>query len=352
MSRLIRIVGALLAVVGLVGLGWWAGRVTLEPPANPIASQPPVTYTVGTGSVERSVRLVADATWQYEEVARSARAGMVTSIEISSMKQVADGDVLLTVDLRPMVAATGKVPAFRDLRPGSDGRDVAQLVSLLRGLGYYKGADISTYSSTVEIAVKQWQRKLGENQDGIVHLGDIVFVPALPAQIALDDGIAVGKEIHGDEPLLRRGLNVRFSVVLTQDQAASVPAGTPIAVSQGDVTWQARLGELGTDPVTGDLRADLVGLDGKPVCGDACATAVPPDGHTSFPATAKVVPRTEGPVVPIAAIRTSADGSTAVTRQDGSIAPVTIRASSGGMAVVSGIAPGDVVLLSGASSQR
>jgi peptidoglycan hydrolase-like protein with peptidoglycan-binding domain len=351
-SRLIRIVGTLLAVVGLVGLGWWAGRVTLEPPANPIASQPPIMYTVGTGSVERSVRLVADASWQYEEVARNARAGIVTSIEISSTKQVADGDVLLTVDLRPMIAATGEVPAFRALGRGDVGRDVAQLVSLLHGLGYYKGADTSTYSSTVELAVKQWQRKLGEKQDGIVHLGDIVFLPALPAQIALDDGIAVGKELVGDEPLLRRALHARFSVVLTQDQAASVAVGTPIAVSHGDETWQASLGELSTDPVTGDLRADLVGLNGKPVCGDACLTAVPPDGHTSFTATAEVVPRTEGPVVPIAAIWTSADGSTAVTRQDGSTAPVTIRASSGGMAVVSGIAPGDVVLLSGTSSQR
>lgn len=351
MARLIRFVRALVAVVALVSLGWWAGRVTLEPPADPIASQPPITYTVGMGSVERSIRLAVDATWQYEDIARNARAGIVTSIEVASPKQVADGDILLTMDLRPTVAAIGTVPAFRDLRRGETGRDVAQLVSLLRRLGYYRGGDTATYSSAVETAVKQWQRKLGEQQDGIVHLGDVVFVPSLPAQIALDGAIAVGAELRGGEPLLRRALEVRFSVALTQDQAASAPEGTSIAVSHGDGTWPARLGKLGTDPTTGDLRADVVGLDGKAVCGDVCAAAVPPDAHASFEAMAKIVPRTEGPVIPIAAVQTTADGTTVVTRQDGSTAPVTIEASSGGLAVVSGIGAGDVVLLPRASSQ-
>lgn len=58
-----------------------------------------------------------------------------------------------------------------------------------------------------------------------------------------------------------------------------------------------------------------------------------------------VVPETTGPVVPVAAIVTDAGGAQSVRLPDGSEMPILVLASTGGLAVVSGIDAGDVVVL-------
>jgi len=76
-----------------------------------------------------------------------------------------------------------------------------------------------------------------------------------------------------------------------------------------------------------------------------CADWVPIEGRSDFPADIVVVPETAGPVVPVAAIQTGADGSTFVTGTSGDPVAVEVVASHAGLAVVDGVETGDVLLL-------
>ena len=96
----------------------------------------------------------------------------------------------------------------------------------------------------------------------------------------------------------------------------------------------------------------LQAADGGAICGTSC-DQVPVDGSGRYRTDLVVVPDTSGPVVPIAAIVTGADGRTFVTRDDGRDVLVRIVAAAHGRAVVDGVEPGETIRLStdpGASS--
>ena len=56
-----------------------------------------------------------------------AGAGTLTSVRIETGSVVDSGDVLYSLDLKPVVVAKGEVPAFRDLALNDKGADVQQV---------------------------------------------------------------------------------------------------------------------------------------------------------------------------------------------------------------------------------
>jgi hypothetical protein len=160
MRRLVRWLVGVVAVVGLVAVGFWAGRTALEPPSDPLVEAAPVTYTVANGQVGRTLQFSAVAEWELEPVGVGAVRGVVTTVELDSTSSVGPGDILFTVDLRPVVVAEGVVPSFRDLSQGAKGADVAQLQVLLAGLGFYAGEVDGSFGTGVRTAVRGWQRLL------------------------------------------------------------------------------------------------------------------------------------------------------------------------------------------------
>jgi peptidoglycan hydrolase-like protein with peptidoglycan-binding domain len=317
----------------------------LEPPADPLADRQPVAYTVADGSVGRSLRFAAVAEWQIQDLARNARSGVVTSVEVAPGARVASGDSLYTVDLRPVVAAEGVVPAFRDMALRAEGEDVAQLQLLLAELGFYAGEIDGSFGAGVRTSVRSWQDSLGIEDDGVVRLGDVMFFPELPAQVLLSDDLTVGAVLSGGEVAVRRVLDdVRFWIPLSTDQRSLVPLSADVKVINGDSVWEARIVEAIEDEALGELSLVLEGLDGGSVCGGSCSE-VSLSGQTSFPAEIVVVPEARGPLVPVAAVESLPDGSTVVTRQNGTRVPVIVVASADGLAVVEGIEAGEVILL-------
>lgn len=335
----------IVASAGLLGVGWWAASVTLEPPENPLEGAEPILYTVREGSVGRSLRLTAVAEWEFEDLARNARVGVVTSVVVHPGAVVSAGDVLYTVDLRPVVAAKGAVPAFRDMSLRMEGEDVTQLQLFLSQLGFYKGEVDGVFGSGLRVAVKEWQESMAITSDGVVRLGDVIFVPELPARVVVSDELKVGAPMSGGEPVLRRVVDrVQFRIPLAQEQRNLVPLSADVVVSHGNAAWEAQISEAVEDETTGVLSLVLESPDGGSVCGSQCQ-AVPLEGQTDYPGEVVVVPETAGPVVPIAAIETLADGSTVVTGADGSQIPVVVLATSDGLGVVDGLRSGAVILL-------
>ncbi|MFE7811038.1 peptidoglycan-binding protein [Streptomyces sp. NPDC057433] len=73
--------------------------------------------------------------------ADGAGAPVVTRVPVEAGRRVKAGQVVLEVSGRPVFVLPGGIPVYRDLKPGAEGRDVAQLQSALRGLGHDTGAD-------------------------------------------------------------------------------------------------------------------------------------------------------------------------------------------------------------------
>lgn len=122
-------------------------------------------------------------------------------------------------------------------------------------------------------------------------------------------------------------------VPLTPDQRDLVPLSGSVRLTYPDGTWDAVIARAAETVDDGAERLDLVleAPNGGPVCGDTCAQWIPASGRSAFPADIVVVPETTGPVVPIAAIITEADGSHVVERDDGTRVPVEVIVSASGL---------------------
>ncbi len=126
---------------------------------------------------------------------RAARAGDV----------IEPGDVVAEVDGLPIIALQGAFPLWRALGPGvDDGKDVLQLEYMLASLGYAEEHDVTVdedWTSATTDAVEAFQEDHGQDDDGEIDLGEIVFIdgpvlrrrrrPASLGQPASEAGISV-----------------------------------------------------------------------------------------------------------------------------------------------------------------
>ena len=301
----------------------------------------PVTYEVVEGRVGRSLTFTAVAEWELAPLARFSGSGTVTSVDIADGDEVAAGQQVLSVDLRPVVVAEGAVPMFRDLSVRSEGEDVAQLQELLTTLGFYDGEVDGDFGSGMRAAVRDWQDSLGLDDDGVVRRSDVIFVPSLPARVALGEDVAVGAPLSGGEQVLWLiPDSPLFRIPLAIDQRALVPLAAPVNVTYPDGVWAAQTTQAVESPEQGQLDLILEGTGGGPVCAQTCSQWLSLTGRTDFRAEVVVIPETSGQVVPVAAITTSTDGTPQVTMADGTLRNVTVVESSDGLAVVDGVEVG------------
>ena len=110
----------------------------------------------------------------------ASRAGTLTWLarEGSTVRR---GQRLYEVDGTPVYLLYGAKPAWRPLSRGSsDGLDVRQLERNLVALGYDPSGAIDVdeeFDEATEAAVKRWERARGVKADGVVELGEVVFLP-------------------------------------------------------------------------------------------------------------------------------------------------------------------------------
>ena len=226
----------LLTLALAAGLGVWAGQA-LAPPALVGEDPAPALYRVPEGIVSRVQTFTATAEWRAQPVGRSGSSGTVTTVDVTPGQAVDGGDRLYSVDLRPVVAASGTVPAFRSLSRGARGADVRQLQRFLVRAGSYKGRVSGRFDVATEAAVKRWQRKLGVAADGVVRRGDLVFLPSLPARLAPTNALVVGAPVGpGDLVLSLLPAVPAFSISLhhgpgKMTSGPARPSGPPLQSS-------------------------------------------------------------------------------------------------------------------------
>jgi len=181
------------------------------------------------------------------------------------------------------------------------------------------------------------QRSIGLAQTGVVELGDVVFTAAVPARVrlAVTIGASVGPGTALGDLLAAAP---EFRIPVTQDQVSLLPPNADVAIEHAGGTWSASV--AGIDPANPEQpQLILAGPEQGAVCADTCAE-VPVTEASTWSASVVIVARTEGPVVPVAAVRTQPDGSSTVRTTRGEEVTVEVIASNGGLAVVTGIEAG------------
>ncbi len=345
--KISRLLGRVLVVSAALAVGVWAGRVVLVAPDDPLAGAPePVTYAVAEGRLGRSLQFAAVAEWELVPLAWNAASGVVTSVDVAQGDEVVAGQRLYSVNLRPVVIAEGVVPAFRDLVLNAQGADVAQLQAMLSELGVFSAEVDGVFRTSTRAAVRAWQAASGMAVDGVVPLGDVIFVAELPARVMFTSTLVVGRSLLGGEQLVWEvPSSPVFRVPLSVEQRSLVPLSAAVFVTYADGVWAGRVDRAVETPESGRLDLILTGLDGRPLCGDECARWVELDHPTDFLVEIAVIPETVGPVVPVAAIQLDGGNQPFVTTAGGERIDVTIVESAQGIAVVSGVEVGTVIQL-------
>lgn len=342
-------VGLFLAGAVSAGAVWWAVAAVTEPAPDPLETTDFTLVEVTSGEVGSSIQLNTVAEWTPEPAGANRAVGVVTGVQVEAGAEVAQGSVLYTVDLRPVVIAQGDVPAFRDVGDGSVGADVRQVQQMLADLGFYRGEVGGEAGSVTVAAIKAWQKSLGADQTGVVGAGDVIFVPTLPTRIAVDTTLVYrGASLGGGEQVLSAlPAAPEFTIPVTDAQAGTVQAGTRVQITspEGNV-WTGFVKEQTRDADTGTVTLALSGRDGAVICGDRCAQ-VPVTGQASLSSKVVTAETVDGLVVPSSALVTAADGQLAVIDESGQRLPVTVTTAARGMSVIEGVEPGTKVRVPG-----
>ena len=334
-----------LAVVVAAGLGVVFGRWAFLPPAVEAYAAEPSTVAVVEVTVGRSVPVVVSAVWEVVPFGVGAASGTLTTLEVADRDVVEAGQVVFTVDLRPVVAAVGEVPAFRDLAAGVRGADVEQLQRFLTDAGYFRGVVDGRFGAGTTAAVREWQRGLGVPVDGVVRAGDLLFTSSLPARVVLGDDVAVGRRVSEGEVVLSV-LSEAPGFWASPQVDAMVDPSLPIAVTVGDELVVAVVAGVERDE-WGGSRMALTRADGSPVCGDGCdlVSLIPADAV--FAARQVVTAEVSGPGVPAAAVHFDAAGNASLVTPEGVRLPVSVVEQGQGQVVLDGVEVGTVVVLAG-----
>lgn len=336
-------------IVLLLGalIGIAAGRYVIDRPT--VAAESvvtPETVRVEEGTLGRSLRLPATGTWDVAGTIQSPAGGVITAV-VAASGLLEPGSVLLRINERPVVLVPGSVPAFRALRLGTSGRDVTALQRHLAGLGYKVDSSLRRYSKVTAAAVRSWQRFLGMPPTGVVELGDVVFLPqtAFGAPLRWTDSVALGATLGAGTPILEQ---LAPSPTLTIDFGGSAPAqlGPGLAAEVVFSNGARRMVSLSTiHQDQGRTWATLDPLEEALCAGLECLELVPPAGETPVDVTFTLIPRTTGPLVPVATIQSDAAGRAFVELPDGTRKTVKVRVASGGSAIVDGVSVGDEIVL-------
>jgi hypothetical protein len=229
------------------------------------------------------------------------------------------GDVVAWVDNQPVVLLYGELPMWREMRDDTDGPDVLQLETALTALGYNESESSmtvdDTFTSATGSVVETWQEAIGAEDDGVVGIGEVVFVPGPVKVDALQ--MAAGDLIGGNTPVFTTaGEDIQVSFGLPTFEQDNVEVGDAVEITLPDLSTTTgvvtEIAAAATSPEGGgDVTFEtIVELD------DPSLAA----GIDEAPVTVAVITDRADQVtaVPVDALVALAEGGYAVEVEDGS----------------------------------
>ncbi len=260
-----------------------------------------LTDSVGRQTLRDELTLNGELRRDELSTINSPFDGRVSQVGIADGEEIAAGDVILSLDGRPAVAANGEFSFYRTLDVGSDGPDVLQLERILFEAGYDPGNVDRLYTEATRAALRNWQVDYGyggatpEPEETIIislqpsngyQVGDkdtqaILIGPSVPVPgdtlaasgggagiIPFQDNSITAIGVQSTEATITEGDTL--DVVLTADPAPVVDTQIQLAFG-GDATG----GDL-DDVADPDIDVDYLDdpLEDSPIVWPANATTV------------------------------------------------------------------------------
>ncbi len=223
--RLATLVALIAATVAVAALSYLAGarikspaQIAAEsspPPASPILV--PIDKRVLTSDIvtRGTARFALPQIISIPPSAAKLLETFITSLPLPNA-EFREGDVAFTISGRPVFVLEGDTPAFRDMAPGTSGKDVRQLEGALKRLGFYPGATDGRYDYQTAAAVAAWYRKSGWEafEPTPQQLSEI---STLTEQLAVAEKDHLAANVAGSSQLLEA---TRAKAVATNNAAA------------------------------------------------------------------------------------------------------------------------------------
>ncbi len=165
------VLSAVLVFAAVAALSGWVASTQIQSPAEMAARAAPPTPSPILVPVEKrelSANVVTRGTARFGlpqpismvPSALKKDGGLIATLPLPNT-QFKEGDVMLTASGRPLFILQGKLPAYRDLVPGTSGDDVRQLQQGLKRLGFYPGPVDGAYTQQTSVAVAKWYKSKG-----------------------------------------------------------------------------------------------------------------------------------------------------------------------------------------------
>lgn len=208
-----------------------------------IVFAPEVTYVANVFVV------VGDETGPGSPIIATSRSIVGTATAVAAEgSAVGNGETIVEVGQEPIVVLLGDLPAYRTLSQGDFGADVRQLERALDDLGFGDaGLRIDdTFDAETSLAVVAFQSSVGASPDGVVNLGDVVFLPE-PIRVG-QTLVGVGDIVANGTPLVSTSASsTTVSVELSTDDQDLVEVGDAVVVEMPDNSREpATVTEIGT----------------------------------------------------------------------------------------------------------
>jgi len=165
---------------------------------------------------------------------------------------ISRGQSVYSLDRDPVPLFYGSVAPYRALYLGvSDGPDVTELEENLIALGFEHGSASDQFTYGTEADVKAWQASLGEAENGVVALGDVVVEPG-PIEVDTVPVSTGAAASPGTAVLTATSTTREVTIDLDADQQSEVKVGDPVSVTlpDNDVTpgVVSSVGTVATSP--------------------------------------------------------------------------------------------------------
>jgi peptidoglycan hydrolase-like protein with peptidoglycan-binding domain len=318
-----RWLAGLAAVVVAAGGGWAVARQT----GGAGSGTPRATIATALADVTRrdlTETKQVDGTLEYADASTvtGRLMGTVTGLAAEG-SVVRRGGKLYEVDGEPVRLLYGGRPAWRPMRQGDEGADVAQLERNLRALGYTEAHGVTVddeFTAATRAAVEDWQAASGMPEDGVVDLGEVVFEPGEVRVGAHTAG--VGGAAQGPVMTVTAGRQVVTVDLATSDQG-DVKDGDAVTVELPDGTETGgkvtNVGRIAESPPSSEDPAATD--DGDPTITVEVTLGDPKDAGSldQAPVQVSIVTGTARDVltVPVGALLSVVEGGYAVEVDEG-----------------------------------
>ena len=203
-------------------------------------ADPTSVTTVSQGDISSQTQVSGTVGYSGSYTVVNQAQGTITWLPTIG-QVVSEGHVLYNVSASPVVLLYGATPGFRTLSEGAtdsatSGADVAELNYDLVALGYLTSADIasepSDFTAYTKAGVEELQAALGLTQNGVLSLGQFVFLPSAARVTSFGQNTVLGGSAQPGSPIMSATSTTRVVTInLNADQQGDVAVGDKVTIT-------------------------------------------------------------------------------------------------------------------------